>query len=84
MSFSLLEKATMFSEYDANHNTGMDITAISEEIFSFTSGYPFLVSKICQHIDEKMDEDWTVYSVCKAVKMLLNEKVSLLTFAVWI
>ena len=52
MSFNPAEISTMLNEYEADHKTGMDITAISEEIYKYTSGYPFLVSRICQCIDE--------------------------------
>jgi hypothetical protein len=41
MSFSPAEIATMLKEYEAEHNTGMDITEISKEIYNYTSGYPF-------------------------------------------
>lgn len=35
MSFSSLEIATMLEEYETDYNTGMDIPAISEEIYSY-------------------------------------------------
>jgi hypothetical protein len=77
MSFKAIEIATMLSEYEADHNTGMDIKAISEEIYEFTSGYPFLVSRICQHIDERLDKDWTPGGVQNAVTIILEEKNTL-------
>jgi hypothetical protein len=63
----------MLNEYEAEHKTGMNISEISEEIYSYTSGYPFLVSRICQHIDEDCNENWTKNGVQEAVKMLLEE-----------
>ncbi|MCL2159196.1 MAG: AAA-like domain-containing protein, partial [Oscillospiraceae bacterium] len=45
MSFSPAEISTMLGEYETDHETGMDIAAISEEIYAYTSGYPFLVSR---------------------------------------
>jgi len=77
MSFNPTEISTMLNEYEADHKTGMDITAISEEIYKYTSGYPFLVSRICQCIDESLDKDWTVNGVRKAVRILLDEKNTL-------
>ncbi len=77
MSFHPQEISTMLDEYEADHHTGMEITAISEEIYRYTSGYPFLVSKICKYIDEKLDKDWTVRGVQKAVHMLVKEKNTL-------
>jgi len=57
MSFSAPEIATMLNEYEKDHKTGMNIEAISKEIRTYTNGYPFLVSRICQRIDEKLDKD---------------------------
>ena len=74
MSFNPSEIATMLAEYEADHNTGMDIAAISEEIYEYTSGYPFMVSRICHHIDEKLNKDWTGDGVRKAVSIMLHEK----------
>ena len=77
MSFKPDEIATMLVEYEKDHNSGMDITAISNEIYDYTSGYPFLVSRICQIIEEKIDRDWTAKGVQKAVQVLLFEKNTL-------
>ena len=77
MSFSHDEIATMLKDYEAEHNLGIDIALISEEIYSYTSGYPFLVSRICKHIDEKLDKNWAVDGVREAVKILLAEKNTL-------
>ncbi|MEG1583854.1 MAG: GxxExxY protein [Anaerovorax sp.] len=55
----------------------MDIMALSNELYKYTSGYPFLVSKLCKLIDEKLEGEWTNLGVEKAVKMLLNEQNTL-------
>ena len=34
---------------------------------------PFLVSRICQHIDNSLDKDWSADGVKEAVKILLSE-----------
>ena len=73
MSFSPSEIATMLVEYEADHGTGMDIAEISEEIYSYTSGYPFLVSRLCKHTDEKLGRNWTADGVFEAVQILLDE-----------
>jgi len=52
----------------------MDIEAISNEIRTYTNGYPYLVSRICQKIDEELDKDWTVSGVQRAVNEILHEK----------
>jgi len=73
MSFNPEEIATMLKDYETEHNTDMDITAIANEIYNYTSGYPFMVSRICKHIDEKLEKDWTISGVQKATKILLSE-----------
>ena len=77
MSFNPAEIATMLREYENDHRTGMDIQAVSNELYDYTSGYPFLVSRICQIIDEDMDREWTAKGVQKAVQALLIEKNTL-------
>ncbi|MCL1849397.1 MAG: GxxExxY protein, partial [Clostridiales bacterium] len=74
MAFSPSEIATMLNDYEADHKTGMDIGLVSEEIYKYTSGYPYLVSRICQYIDEKLDKDWTENGVQEAVKIITQEK----------
>ena len=77
MSFDPAEIATMLKEYEADCNTGMDIPAVAGEIFTYTSGYPFLVSRICQSINEKLEKDWTLKGVQDAVGRLLTESNTL-------
>jgi len=77
MSFSSAEIATMLNEYETDHKTGMDIISISEEIHTYTNGYPFLVSRICQHIDEKLNRNWTLHGVQQAVSIIVHEQNTL-------
>ena len=73
MSFSADEIAGMLHEYETDHGTGMNVKAVAQEIYNFTSGYPFLVSRICQLIDrEKMP--WTVSGVGEAVGMMIDDR----------
>jgi hypothetical protein len=75
MSFNPAEIATMLAAYEADHQTGMDIDLISNEIYTLTSGYPFLVSRICKCIDEEIAPlSWTAQGVQKAAKIILGEK----------
>ena len=78
MSFSAQDIAGMLNEYERDHKTGMDINAIAGMIFNYTSGYPFLVSKLCKLIDEVVAEEpqflknpWTKEGLLKAVNILL-------------
>jgi hypothetical protein len=73
MSFSAVEISTMLVDYENDHSTGMDIASVSEEIYRFTNGYPYLVSRICQYIDEELNE-WTAQGVQDAVKVISAEK----------
>ena len=73
MSFDAAEIATMLNDYETDYSTGMNINEIAEIIYSYTSGYPFMVSRICQYIDEKLGRDWTLDGVRKAVQILLAE-----------
>lgn len=68
----------MLSDYENDVHTGMDIKAISEEIYKFTTGYPFLVSYICKKIDEDFGQEWTSESIVKAVKVLVQGNSTLM------
>ena len=48
MSLSAEGIRGMLDEYEADHNTGMDTTAMAQAIRAYTSGYPYLVSRLCQ------------------------------------
>ena len=79
MTFHPEEIAQMLSDYEADTHTGMDIKAISEEIYKYTTGYPFLVSYICKLIDERLDRSWNIDSVQQAVKIIAKgENVTLI------
>lgn len=86
MSFTAEDIAGMLEGYEADYHTGMDIKEISGLIYDYTSGYPFLVSRLCKLMDEKIagtesfrDQNtvWTKEGVLEAVKRLLSEKNSL-------
>ena len=77
MSFSPSEIASMLETYESDHHTGMCIESISEEIYSYTNGYPFLVTKICQSIDTKLNKVWTIEGVRDTAQILIGEKNTL-------
>ena len=72
MTFHPDEIITMLNEYEAEHNTGMDKEFISNEIYKYTSGYPFLVSKICELIDRRFEKDWSERGIQMAVKEIVK------------
>ena len=73
----------MLEEYEKDHHTGMDPAAIAKQIHDYTGGYPYLVSRICQLIDEKvsnampLSEAWTERGIDEAVKLILSESNTL-------
>lgn len=77
LSFSSAEIATMLKDYETDWQTGMDICSISDLIYDYTSGYPFLVSSICKIIDEQLRRTFTKNSVQEAVNILLKENNTL-------
>ncbi len=86
MSFSAGEIAGMLEDYEKEHETGMDISEMANLIYAHTSGYPFLVSKLCKLIDEevtgsgsfpKTKDAWTYAGFLEAERILLGEKNTL-------
>ena len=77
MSFSAKEIETMLVAYENDYHTGMDIPAIAQEIRFYTSGYPYLVSRICLLIERDLDREWTPEGIQKAIKLILNEESTL-------
>lgn len=86
MSFSVVQIASMLQEYEEDNCTGMDIGTISQEIYNYTSGYPYLVSAICKMLDEEILENpgfespaavWSKQGIAEVVKALLKENVPL-------
>jgi len=62
----------MLEDYAADRGISMDVQSISEKIYFYTNGYPFLVSWLCKWIDERGGRDWTAENVKNAEKELLN------------
>ena len=86
MSFSKNEIAGMLDEYERDYQTGMDLGQMAGWIWDYTAGYPFLVSRICQLIDEDIwlqevygskAAAWTRKGFQEAVRILLAEKNTL-------
>lgn len=82
MSFSAEDIAGMLGEYETDHHTGMDVWQMVGFLYEYTSGYPFLVSRLCKIIDERVAESeefpnksaaWTREGFLKAVRILIAE-----------
>ena len=70
----------MLDEYEADHHTGMDTADMACWIRDYTNGYPYLVSRLCQLMDENvsgtlgsLSKAWTKMGLQEAVKLLLAE-----------
>ncbi len=85
MSLSVNGIKGMLSSYENDHHTVMDVEAVAKEIYAFTNGYPFLVSRICQLIDTllwdpldpKKKNAWSIPGVSEAVRRILMAKNTL-------
>ncbi|MCI9338702.1 MAG: 9-O-acetyl-N-acetylneuraminate esterase [Lachnospiraceae bacterium] len=86
MDLSSAEIQNMLEEYEADHRTGMDTVAVAEEIYQYTSGYPYLVSAICKRLDECLSERegyvakgnrWSKIGIGEAVADILKTKTPL-------
>ena len=74
LSLSPAEIRTMLAAYCADSGVKMEIDAIAERLHYYTSGYPFLVSAICQILDEELRlSAWTSDNVEIAVTRLLAQ-----------
>lgn len=78
MSFLVQEISTMLDDYIQNKGVILDKTYCSERLYFYTSGYLFLVSKICKIIDEKIMHEnklkWEKEYIDIAVKELLKDR----------
>ena len=64
--------AEMLSEYKSDHALDFDEQMVAQLIYDYTSGYPFLVSRLCQILDEN-NLTWDKSGVLFAVNRLLKE-----------
>jgi len=88
MSFSPEEIKPMLEDYAKERGVEMDFDAIAQRIRYYTSGYPFLVSKICKNIDEEEADQnpdynprrWTLDDIDWSFRWLTRESYSTTNF----
>ena len=88
MSFNPAEIKTMLVDYAEDKGVEMDFDAIAERIRYYTSGYPFLVSKICKNIDEEEADQnpdydprhWTLDDIDWSFRWLTREDYTTTNF----
>lgn len=78
MNLQPSEIRPMLEEYAQDRKVQLDPVAIAERLFYYTSGYPFLVSKLCKTIDEqilpsKAEKTWEPNDVVVAVSIVVKE-----------
>lgn len=86
MEFTGADIAEMLEEYKRDYSVGMDIPAMAQMLYGYTSGYPFLVSRLCKLLDEKVARTekfpgrsaaWTGEGFQEALRLLLTESNTL-------
>jgi hypothetical protein len=78
MNLNPHEIKPMLDDYVTEKGVKMDTQFMSERLFYYTSGYPFLVSKLCKIMDEEIASiketgEWTDKNLEIAVKQLIGE-----------
>lgn len=78
MNLQPSEIVSMLDDYAAERGVAMDARRMAEHLFYYTSGYPFLVSRLCKMLDEEMPDvqsrkNWTEDDLDQAVDLLVQE-----------
>jgi len=78
MNLQPREIKPMLDEYVRDKDVEMDTGFMSEKLFYYTSGYPFLVSKLCKMLDEdimplKTTKSWTETDMEVAIQQLIRQ-----------
>jgi hypothetical protein len=78
MNLQPFEIIPMLDDYVSETGVKMDTAAMAEDLFYYTSGYPFLVSKLCKIMAEDMPhiqetKEWTEQDLEWAVRQLVLE-----------
>jgi hypothetical protein len=79
MNLSPNEIKPMLDDYAQEQGVTMDSKAISELLFYYTSGYPYLTSHLCKIVAEeilptKTVKEWTEADIYKAFQLLIRRQ----------
>ncbi len=78
LDFDQDEIESLLLDYLSEHpEVEMELKTIVQMLHKYTSGYPYLVSKICKIIAEELDKDFSEKGIKEAVNILLNESNTL-------
>ncbi|MDZ7876665.1 MAG: AAA family ATPase [Saprospiraceae bacterium] len=78
MNLYPIEIKPMLLDYMSETGVKMDAELIAERLFYHTSGYPFLVSRLCKMMDEeilpaKNSQEWTIQDMDMAARFIAKE-----------
>ncbi len=78
MEFKPHEIVPMLAAYSQAEQVPMDTAAIAQRLYHYTSGYPFLICRLCQLISTKLlpqqaTPEWTTDLVDKAATLIAKE-----------
>ena len=75
LSLSTTEIETLLYDFLTENNIQMNTKEIAGKLHFLTSGYPFLVSRLCKIIDEEIQpkEQWTLSHIDTALHIMLKE-----------
>ncbi|MDM8519301.1 AAA family ATPase [Anaerolineales bacterium HSG6] len=78
LSFSAPEIETMLTQYGQEKAAEINIASVAERLYYYSSGYPYLVSKLCKFIDEdilppRADKNWSLADVETAFAMIVGQ-----------
>ena len=78
LNFLPEEIASMLKSYSSEKKVNMDVNKISDILFYYTYGYPFLVSIVCKVIDEEIMNDapdliWKTEYIEMSIAKILNK-----------
>ena len=75
MELDVIEIRSLLEDYLSEHSEiEIDIDLIANRIHYFTSGYPFLVSYLCKHVEENFEGvcKWNEHNLEQAVNQILD------------
>ncbi len=76
LSFHPPQIVTLLEDYLSEHpDVNIPVKEVAEKLYYYTSGYPYLVSKLCKIADEKIiekrkDKNWTVEDIEAAYRFI--------------
>ena len=85
LSFQPGEIVTMLRDYQQDKQINMDVPTIADKLYYYTSGYPYLVSKLCKFIDETImperdNPNWDIADAETAFRLIARESYSTTLF----